>query len=76
MQSITVKYSLEVVAWWLESWTRNPKVASLSLGPAGIVGGWMHNALNTTTEVPLSPQLLCAEQYTVQYAVHMTFYYT
>ncbi len=45
----------------------NPKVASSSLGPAGIVGGgWMSSALstlNTTTEVrPLSkapnPQLL------------------
>ncbi len=29
----------EVVAWWLESRTRNPKVVSSSLGPAGIVGG-------------------------------------
>ncbi len=29
----------EVGAYWLESWTRNPKVASSSLGLAGIVGG-------------------------------------
>ncbi len=29
----------EVVALWIESRTRNPKVASSNLGPAGIVGG-------------------------------------
>ncbi len=57
----------------LESWTPNLKVESLSLGPAGIVGGESKctftsarssalSTFNTTTEVPLSkapnPQLL------------------
>ncbi len=41
------------------SQTHNPKVASSSIGPAGIVGGGVNvqralSTLNTTTEVPLS----------------------
>ncbi len=57
----------EVVAYWLESRTRNPKVVSSSLrsGRNCRWGEWMYSALssfNTTTEVPLSkapnPQLL------------------
>ncbi len=47
------------MAYWLESRTRNPKVASSNLGPAGIVGGGVNvqrslSTFNTTTEVPLS----------------------
>ncbi len=51
----------------LESWTRNPKVASSNLGPAEFVGGGceltaLSSTFNTMTEVPLSkapnPQLL------------------
>ncbi len=48
----------------VESLTPNRKFVSLSLGPAGIVGGWMYSALHIQyhDEVPLSkapnPQLL------------------
>ncbi len=57
----------EVVALWLESWTRNPKVMGLSLG-TGRNSRWgseftaLSSIFNTMTEVPLSkapnPQLL------------------
>ncbi len=46
------------MAKWLESRTRNRKVASSSLGPAGIVGGGSeYPALSPPSEVPLSKAL-------------------
>ncbi len=39
----------------IESWTRNTKVASLSLGPAGIVGGGECTALSP----PSTPRPRC-----------------
>ncbi len=63
----TQKNILREAVEWFESRTRNPKVVSSSLGPAGIVGGGsecpaLSSTFNTMTEVPLSkapnPQLL------------------
>ncbi len=42
----------EVVAQWLENRTHNPKVASSSLGPAGMVGGGVY------VQCSLHPQYL------------------
>ncbi len=46
----------------VESWTHNRKVASSSLGPAGLVGGESEctalalSTFNTTNEPPTAPQ--------------------
>ncbi len=48
----------EIMAKWLESWTRNRKVASLNLGLAGIAGGGSEcTASEQGTEPPTAPGL-------------------
>ncbi len=63
------KYLREIMAKWLESWTRNRKVASSNLGLAGIAGGGSEcTASKQGTEPPTAPgrrsingcPLLCA----------------